>query len=64
MGKLKCATLITEVAPPRFVSVTRRRMKKLLDTIAEEDTDFGAHKCLCSSTCSSLCLSQKPVFSN
>jgi hypothetical protein len=43
-NKLKqIARLITtEVAPPRFVSVTRTPMKKMLDTIFEEENnDFG-----------------------
>ncbi|CAJ2659388.1 unnamed protein product [Trifolium pratense] len=42
-NKLKqIARLITtEVAPPRFVSVTRIPMKKMLDTIFEEENDFG-----------------------
>lgn len=50
------ARITTEVAPPRFVSVTRNRnspfMKKmLLDTIFEEfEKDFAAadHKCFSS----------------
>ncbi|KAL5079159.1 hypothetical protein RYX36_007580 [Vicia faba] len=43
-NKLKqIARLITtEVAPPRFVPVTRIPMKKILDTIVEEENnDFG-----------------------
>lgn len=40
-NKLKqIARLITtEVAPPRFVSVTRIPMKKILDTIVEEENN-------------------------
>ncbi|KEH38388.1 hypothetical protein MTR_2g070240 [Medicago truncatula] len=52
-NKLKqIAKLITtEAAPPRFVSVTRIPMKKMLDTIVEEENnDFGCDKCFSSST--------------
>ncbi|XXG68326.1 hypothetical protein AAC387_Pa06g1438 [Persea americana] len=35
---------ITEVAPPQLVCVVRRRVSKILDTIAEEDRDAGEDK--------------------
>ena len=64
MAKLQIARVMTEVAPPRFVSVTRRRLKKILDTIAEEETDFVSDKCFSSknSGCSSLALAERPVL--
>jgi len=36
------ARLVMEVAPPRLVSVTRRRVTKMLETIAEEEKEVGA----------------------
>lgn len=36
------ARLVMEVAPPRLISVARRRVIKMLDTIAEEDKEVGA----------------------
>ncbi|CAL1403062.1 unnamed protein product [Linum trigynum] len=41
MANSHIAKFITEVAPPRYVSVMRRRASsKMLDTISEEDRDF------------------------
>ena len=39
----RLARFITEVAPPQFVSVMRHRTSKVLDTIKEEDRDFGGN---------------------
>ncbi|GMJ05380.1 hypothetical protein HRI_004207200 [Hibiscus trionum] len=42
MGKPRNLERFTnEVAPPRYVSVSRRLWKKTLATIAEEETDFS-----------------------
>ena len=41
MAKLHMMRFILEVAPPRIVSVTTRRVTKMLDTIAEEDREVG-----------------------
>ncbi|KAK7324418.1 hypothetical protein VNO77_27954 [Canavalia gladiata] len=56
MAKLRGARLTMEVAPPRFVSVVRCRLKKKLDTIVEEENDFVADKCFSSSKCGSASL--------
>ncbi|TKY49316.1 hypothetical protein E2542_SST26745 [Spatholobus suberectus] len=64
MAKLRSARVTTEVAPPRFVSVTRCRVKKMLDTIMEEENDFVADKCFSSPSCgsSSISLIERPVL--
>ncbi|KAG5000500.1 hypothetical protein AAZX31_08G173300 [Glycine max] len=64
MSKLRSARLTMEVAPPRYVSVTRCRVKKMLDTIKEEENDFAADKRFSSPSCgsSSLSLIERPVF--
>ncbi|KAK7257081.1 hypothetical protein RIF29_30796 [Crotalaria pallida] len=69
MARLQMARVVmTEVAPPRFISVTRRRMKKMLDTIAEEENDFVAADKSYSSkkigSNSSLHLSERPLLVN
>ncbi|CAL0328838.1 unnamed protein product [Lupinus luteus] len=60
------ARIMTEVAPPRFISVTRHRMKKMLDTIAEEENDLDAttNKCISSKKCgsSTIGLAERPVL--
>jgi len=69
-NKLKqIAKLITtEVAPPRFVSVTRIPMNKMLDTIVEEENnDFGCDKCFsllttCGSNSSRSTLSERSLI--
>ncbi|OIV99030.1 hypothetical protein TanjilG_32289 [Lupinus angustifolius] len=65
MAKLQMARIMTEVAPPRFISVKRHRMKKMLDTIAEEENDLdAANKCLSSKKCgsSSIGLPERTVL--
>ncbi|KAG4381962.1 hypothetical protein GLYMA_15G251401v4 [Glycine max] len=64
MTKLRSSRLTMEVAPPRFVSVTRCRVKKMLDTIKEEENDFAADKRFSSPSCgsSSLSLVERPVL--
>ncbi|KAK7401695.1 hypothetical protein VNO78_13370 [Psophocarpus tetragonolobus] len=64
MAKLRSARVTTEVAPPRFVSVTRCRVKKMLDTIMEEENDFVADKRFSSPSCgsSSISLIERPVL--
>ncbi|KAK7272658.1 hypothetical protein RJT34_29399 [Clitoria ternatea] len=64
MAKLQNARMITEVAPPRFISVTRYRLKKMLDTIVEEEQDFVGDKRFSSPTCcsSSMSLIERPVL--
>ncbi|KAE9620813.1 hypothetical protein Lalb_Chr01g0007011 [Lupinus albus] len=57
--------IMTEVAPPRFISVTRHRMKRMLDTIAEEDNNLDApNKSLSSKKCgsSSIGVAERPVL--
>ncbi|KAK8524653.1 hypothetical protein V6N13_015668 [Hibiscus sabdariffa] len=39
MANLRIHRFITEVAPPQFVAVMRRRTRTMLDTISEEDRD-------------------------
>ncbi|KAK6917147.1 hypothetical protein RJ641_017898 [Dillenia turbinata] len=39
MANARIAKFITEVAPPQFISVVRRRASKMLDTINEEERD-------------------------
>ena len=39
MANARIARFITEVAPPKFVSVMRHRTSKVLDTINEEERD-------------------------
>ncbi|XP_019091346.1 PREDICTED: uncharacterized protein LOC109128796 [Camelina sativa] len=41
MASSRLARFITEVAPPQFVSVMRRRTAKVLDTIKEEEREVG-----------------------
>jgi len=41
MAKSYMARFIMEVAPPRIVSVKRKRVTKMLDTIVEEDKEVG-----------------------
>ncbi|ESW21225.1 hypothetical protein PHAVU_005G052600 [Phaseolus vulgaris] len=66
MAKLPSARVTTEVAPPRFVSVTRCRGKKMLDTIMEEENDFVADKRFSSPSCgsSSRSLIERPILLN
>ncbi|KAI8005886.1 hypothetical protein LOK49_LG07G02911 [Camellia lanceoleosa] len=40
MAKERKARFVTEVAPPKLISVTKRPLTKMLDTIAEEERDF------------------------
>ncbi|XP_038995131.1 uncharacterized protein LOC120119395 [Hibiscus syriacus] len=40
MASSRLPRLFMEVAPPQFVTVMRRRTRKMLDTIKEEDRDF------------------------
>ncbi|WOH03075.1 hypothetical protein DCAR_0522467 [Daucus carota subsp. sativus] len=40
MAKIQTLRFVTEVAPPRFISVIRRPMKKLLATIHEEESEI------------------------
>ncbi|KAJ7948877.1 hypothetical protein O6P43_029299 [Quillaja saponaria] len=54
MANFQVARLITEVAPPRVISVAKRRSTKILDTIAEEENDFD--KCLTSTSSASSSL--------
>nr|KYP59006.1 hypothetical protein KK1_014431 [Cajanus cajan] len=64
MAKLRSARVTTEVAPPRYVSVIRCRVKKMLDTIMEEENDFVADKRFSSPSCvsSSITLMERPVL--
>ncbi|KAK8664546.1 hypothetical protein V6N13_084330 [Hibiscus sabdariffa] len=39
MANSRIHRFITEVAPPQFVAVMRRRTRTMLDTISEEDRD-------------------------
>ncbi|QCD96319.1 uncharacterized protein LOC114163964 [Vigna unguiculata] len=66
MAKLRTARVTTEVAPPRFVAVTRCRVKKMLDTIMEEENDFVADKRFSSPSCgsSSISLIERPILVN
>ncbi|KAF3611053.1 hypothetical protein DY000_02047506 [Brassica cretica] len=41
MATSRLARFITEVAPPQFVTVMRRRTAKVLDTIKEEEREVG-----------------------
>ncbi|KFK44845.1 hypothetical protein AALP_AA1G310000 [Arabis alpina] len=41
MASSRLARFITEVAPPQFVTVMRRRTTKVLDTIKEEEREIG-----------------------
>ncbi|EOA37229.1 hypothetical protein CARUB_v10010742mg [Capsella rubella] len=41
MASSRLARFITEVAPPQFVTVMRRRTAKVLDTIKEEEREVG-----------------------
>ncbi|GMP66313.1 hypothetical protein CsSME_00026719 [Camellia sinensis var. sinensis] len=40
MAKEPKARFVTEVAPPKLISVTKRPLTKMLDTIDEEERDF------------------------
>ncbi|KAK9936827.1 hypothetical protein M0R45_013650 [Rubus argutus] len=41
MANARLARFITEVAPPQIVSVMRHRTSKVLDTITEEEREYG-----------------------
>lgn len=59
MANVRVARFITEVAPPKLVSVMRRRGSKMLDTIHEEDhttntlSQFHSHSAAASTNTSS-----------
>lgn len=43
MAKESKARFVTEVAPSKLLSATKRPLKKVLDTIDEEERDFRAN---------------------
>ncbi|ESQ33849.1 hypothetical protein EUTSA_v10009295mg [Eutrema salsugineum] len=49
MASSRLARFITEVAPPQFVTVMRRRTAKVLDTIKEEEREIGTDSIFSSS---------------
>ncbi|CAH8253959.1 unnamed protein product [Arabidopsis lyrata] len=49
MASARLARFITEVAPPQFVTVMRRRTAKVLDTIKEEEREVGTDSIFSSS---------------
>ncbi|CAN8290656.1 unnamed protein product [Cochlearia groenlandica] len=50
MASSRFARFITEVAPPQFVTVMRRRTAKILDTIKEEEREVGTDSLFSSSS--------------
>ncbi|EEF42610.1 uncharacterized protein LOC8284058 [Ricinus communis] len=48
MANSRIARFITEVAPPQYISVIRRRASKMLDTINEEERDVSPSNSLAS----------------
>ncbi|CAA0827567.1 Unknown protein [Striga hermonthica] len=54
MATARLARFITEVAPPQFVSVMRRRTRTMLDTIHEEEKEGGNYIHLPSSLAGSI----------
>lgn len=40
MAKIQKLRFVTEVAPPKFISVIKRPLTKILDTINEEETMY------------------------
>nr|GFB09431.1 hypothetical protein [Tanacetum cinerariifolium] len=38
------ARFVSEVAPPQFVSLMRRRRTKMLDTISEDEREFSMNE--------------------
>ncbi|CAH2034470.1 unnamed protein product [Thlaspi arvense] len=50
MASSRFARFITEVAPPQFVTVMRRRTAKVLDTIKEEEREIGTADSIFSSS--------------
>ncbi|KAJ0230351.1 hypothetical protein HA466_0308550 [Hirschfeldia incana] len=50
MATSRLARFITEVAPPQFVTVMRRRTAKVLDTIKEEEREVGTDHFIFSSS--------------
>uniref|UniRef100_A0A1J3CE11 Uncharacterized protein n=1 Tax=Noccaea caerulescens TaxID=107243 RepID=A0A1J3CE11_NOCCA len=53
MASSRLARFITEVAPPQFVTVMRRRTAKVLDTIKEEEREVGTDHSIFSSSLTS-----------
>ncbi|KAK9267735.1 hypothetical protein L1049_010168 [Liquidambar formosana] len=43
MASSRIARFTTEVAPPQFISVMRRRATKMMETINEEERDVSAN---------------------
>ncbi|KAL4627634.1 hypothetical protein ACB092_05G179200 [Castanea dentata] len=43
MANSRIARFVSEVAPPQYISVIRRRTSKMLDTIKEEERDASAN---------------------
>ncbi|KAL1205099.1 hypothetical protein V5N11_016439 [Cardamine amara subsp. amara] len=49
MATSRLTRFITEVAPPQFITVMRRRTAKVLDTIKEEEREVGTDSIFSSS---------------
>ncbi|CAI9292917.1 unnamed protein product [Lactuca saligna] len=44
MASSRMARFVSEVAPPQFVSLMRRRTTKMLDTISEDEREVCMHE--------------------
>lgn len=44
MASSRMARFVSEVAPPQFVSLMRRRRTKILDTISEDEREFSMNE--------------------
>ncbi|PWA54018.1 hypothetical protein CTI12_AA439790 [Artemisia annua] len=44
MASSRMARFVSEVAPPQFVSLMRRRRTKMLDTISEDEREFSMNE--------------------